>query len=193
MRATAAAVAAFGVLLLAGSAGAQNPRPWASKVPQEFRQKRNPLPNSPEVVAKGKEHFTNTCMPCHGEQALGDGPAAEFMEAKPKPLIVNGKVSVPDGVAFWVISNGIDGTAMVSLGDTLSEQERWEIIRYLHTLAAPAPAATPAAVATPATAPAAGAAAPPPPAAAPAPAAKKRSAMGASKNGPQDAEPANAK
>lgn len=158
MRASAVAVAAsvtLGVLLLTASADAQ--RPWASKVPQEFRTKKNPLPSTPDVIAKGKEHYTNTCVPCHGEQGFGDGVAAEFMEPKPKPLIVDGKLNVPDGVAFWVITNGIDGTGMASLGDSLNEQERWEVIRYLHTLGAPAPApAPPAAVVTPAPAPTAG-------------------------------------
>lgn len=143
------------VWLFAAAAGAQNPRPWASKVPQELVKKQNPAPNTPQIVAEGKEIYTNTCLPCHGEMAQGDGPAAQFIVPPPKPLITNGKVSVPDGVAFWVITNGIDGTGMASLAEALTEPERWKVIRYLHALAkpaAPAVAQTPAPAGTPAVA-----------------------------------------
>lgn len=144
-------LAALSTFLLAAVAAAQNPRPWASKVPSDLARKANPAPNTPQILAEGKELYTNTCLPCHGELAQGDGPAAAFIVPPPKPLIVNGKISVPDGVAFWVITNGIDGTGMASLGDTLTEQERWKVIRYLQVLAAPpAPAATPVVAVTPA-------------------------------------------
>lgn len=163
-------------VLAAGVAMAQNPRPWASKVPADLVRKANPVPANPQTIAEGHELYTNTCLPCHGEQAQGDGPAAAFIVPPPKPLIVNGKIAVPDGVAFWVITNGIDGTGMASLGDTLSEPERWKVIRYLHVLAAPAPAATPVVATTPGT-PAVTPAATAAPVATPAPAVSPKAAV----------------
>ena len=131
-------------LFLAVGVGAQaQPRPWASKVPADLARKPNPLAQSPEAAVAGKTVYENTCLPCHGEKAQGDGPAAQFIVPPPKPLIVDGKLSVPDGVAFWVITNGIDGTGMASLGDSVSETERWQVISYLQSMAKPAaPAAT---------------------------------------------------
>lgn len=146
-------------LLLAVGVGAQaQPRPWASKVPADVARKPNPLAQSPDAAVAGKTVYENTCLPCHGDKAQGDGPAAQFIVPPPKPLIIDGKLSVPDGVAFWVITNGIDGTGMASLSDSLNENERWQVISYLHTMAkpaAPAPTAaaavqTPAAAVTPA-------------------------------------------
>lgn len=159
------------VVLLAGTALAQSgPRPWASKVPPELVRKANPLPPSPAVIAAGKEVYANTCLPCHGEGAQGDGPAAQFIQPPPKPLISGGKITVPEGVAFWVITNGIDGTGMASLSDTLSENERWQVIRYLQAMARPAAAQpAPGAAATPAPAPDAGGASAPAPNGTPAP------------------------
>ena len=145
---TAVAGVALGVILIGDVAVAQGPRPWASRVPKDLVRKPNPLPADAKTVADGKLVYENTCLPCHGEGAQGDGPAAQFIVPPPKPLIVNGKLSVPDGVAFWVITNGIDGTGMASLGDALNDNERWSVIRYLGAMAkgaqAPAPAATPA-------------------------------------------------
>ena len=152
------AVAALGIMLLAAVSGAQGPgRPWASKVPIALVKKANPVPFNKDTIAAGKIVYENTCLPCHGEAAQGDGPAAQFIVPPPKPLIVNGKVSVPDGVAFWVITNGIDGTGMASLSDAVTEPERWQVIRFLQAMAkgeattgAPVVAVTPAVAPTPA-------------------------------------------
>ena len=141
------AVGVVGMLALAGAASAQQ-RPWAAKVPPEARKQVNPVPLSAENVAAGARVYENTCLPCHGTRAMGDGPAAEFINPKPKPLVLGSKLSVPDGVLFWVIGNGIDNTGMASFKDSLSETERWQTIAFLHSLKAPAvattrPAATP--------------------------------------------------
>lgn len=130
-----AAVAALGTMLFAAASGAQGPgRPWASKVPKELVRKANPLPYNKETVMAGKLVYENTCLPCHGDRALGDGPAAQFIVPPPKPLLVNGKLTVPDGVVFWVITNGIDGTGMASLGEAVTEPERWQVIRFLQAM-----------------------------------------------------------
>ena len=125
----------FVAVAIAATAFAGGPRPWASKVPQEDRVRTNPLPQTPATIGAGGAIYKNTCFPCHGEEAQGDGPAAEFIKPPPKPLIIDGKLSLPDGVAFWVVTNGIDGTGMASLKDALSPEDRWSVISYLHALA----------------------------------------------------------
>ena len=119
---------------LVATAAAQGPRPWAGKVPRETARMKNPLPQNAETVAAGKIVYTNTCMPCHGELAQGDGPAAQFINPKPKPLVNGTALSLPDGVIFWVISNGIDNTGMAAFKETMPENERWQAVAYLHTL-----------------------------------------------------------
>ncbi len=146
------AVGVLGMLAMAGSAAGQA-RPWAVKVPPEARKQANPVPLTAENVAAGARVYENTCLPCHGTRALGDGPAAEFINPKPKPLILGSRLSVPDGVLFWVIANGIDNTGMASFKDSLSETERWQTIAFLHSLKAP-PVAAPKVTATPASTPA---------------------------------------
>lgn len=131
-----------GGMALVTSAAAQGPRPWAGKVPADARKMKNPLPPGAETVAAGKTVYTNTCMPCHGETAQGDGPAAQFINPKPKPLVNGSALSLPDGVIFWVISNGIDNTGMAAFKETMSETERWQAIAYLHSLKTPAAATT---------------------------------------------------
>lgn len=134
--------AVLGILAVALPAAGQG-RPWASKVPMEARKQVNPVPLTPENVAAGARVYENTCLPCHGTTAMGDGPAAAFINPKPKPLVLGSKLSVPDGVLFWVIANGIDNTGMASFKDSLSETERWQTIAFLHSLKKPAAPSTP--------------------------------------------------
>jgi len=152
----------IGLVFVACSLGAVawgQQRPWANKVPKEQVHAPNPVPASPAAITAGQSIYTNTCLPCHGELGQGDGPAAQFIKPPPKPLVVNNALPLPDGVMFWVITNGIEDTGMSSFSETLSATERWQAILYLHSLStggasATASAATPAPPATAASSPA---------------------------------------
>ena len=73
---------------------------------------------------------------CHGAQGRGDGPAALTLNPRP----VNLQLHVPqhpDGFLLYWIAEGVQGTQMPSWKDKLTETQRWQIVRYLHELAAP--------------------------------------------------------
>ena len=130
----------FSIGLALASRASAEPRTWASKVPPDAVKAANPATGA-DAIAAGREVYAHTCLPCHGAGALGDGPAAAFIKPKPKPLILQpGKLSLPDGVMFWVVTHGIDNTGMASFSETLTEVERWQAIAYLHTLAGGDPA-----------------------------------------------------
>jgi len=40
-----------------------------------------------------------------------------------------------DGQLFYWVSYGVQGTAMPAFKDSLSEEERWNVINYLRTFA----------------------------------------------------------
>lgn len=131
-------------------------RPWLSRVPAEQQEAENPIPLDRTSVGKGKIAYENACVSCHGKKGQGDGPAAQYLDPKPKPLHINGQLPLPDGVVHWVITNGIDGTPMASLQDALTVEERWHVINYLHAMAqhygpktTPTPAPTPEVAASP--------------------------------------------
>jgi hypothetical protein len=44
--------------------------------------------------------------------------------------------NLPDGQLFWVIKNGSPGTGMMPFGN-LSDDEVWELIHYIRSLAKP--------------------------------------------------------
>lgn len=112
---------------------------WAMTqgVTGEYAGQRNSLSDDPRVVAEGKTLYLANCAACHGESGAGDGPAAAGIS--PPPADLRSVVQRPmsgDGYLMWAISDGgaAMGSAMPAFKDTLSETDRWRIIRFLRTL-----------------------------------------------------------
>ena len=94
---------------------------------------RNPIPPSSESVYAGRALYETHCLLCHGVGGAGDGPSAATMNPPPADLIVHVPLH-PDRALFEFVRDGISGTAMPALGDTLSDEEMWHIINYIQTL-----------------------------------------------------------
>lgn len=113
------------------------PRVPADKL-AEARALRTPVPNSPEVVRKGKELYDGkgTCFNCHGKDGDGNGPGAAQLNPSPRNFRHHGFWRHrTEGELFWVIKHGSPGTAMIGFGPVLSDEEIWSLIQYERTFA----------------------------------------------------------
>jgi mono/diheme cytochrome c family protein len=95
-------------------------------------------------VAQGKELYIAGCLACHGPLGTGDGPAAATLErngirVRPGNLADPKRWEETDGELFWTLSEG--NTPMPSWAETLTEDQRWQVIDYIRTLA-PKPTST---------------------------------------------------
>ncbi len=96
---------------------------------------------APKHLAKGKLLFNAACATCHGEKGDGQGPAGAAlrdiwgMAVKPsdlsQPHLRCG--DKPEDI-YQVLITGLNGTPMVSFADTLTDEQRWQIIAYIGTL-----------------------------------------------------------
>jgi mono/diheme cytochrome c family protein len=111
-------------------------------VPITARFQTNPVADTPQNVDAGRVAFQAHCAVCHGPRALGDGPAAFTLNPRPFNL----QLHVPQhatGEVFYWIRNGVPATAMPAWQDAkddqgkpqLTEEQTWQIIRYLDALA----------------------------------------------------------
>lgn len=103
-------------------------------VPFTARFARNPVPDASESIDAGRAIFQANCAICHGPRGLGDGPAAFTLNPRP----VNLQLHVPqhaEGEVFYWISEGVAGTGMPAWKDKLTEEQRWQVVRYLEALA----------------------------------------------------------
>lgn len=111
------------------------PSPVTEAVPAPFEGRVNPLPASPDSVERGRELFRKSCAMCHGEGADGKGPSALGLDPPPANFQDGARLArYGDDYLFWRITTGKPGTAMPAFGPTLSDAERWAILRYLRTI-----------------------------------------------------------
>jgi len=118
---------ALGVLALAGVAYAQ--APWGA--PAAEKEKKNPLPADAKVVAQGQKIAQINCVTCHGAKGKGDGVAAAALIPKPADWTSKKIQDESDGELFWKISNG---RGSMPAWKHLSENDRWALVRYIHSL-----------------------------------------------------------
>lgn len=94
--------------------------------------------------AEGKENYAMFCTNCHGEKGEGNGPVASVAKMDPKPKnhtdgkYMNERKSEDLFKVIKVGGKGVDKSVyMPAFGMILSEEEIWNLIAYLRTIAVP--------------------------------------------------------
>ena len=124
-------VVAFAVIV---AATAQWALPFPASGPQDQEA-------SEEVLERGRQVYTRQCQSCHGREGRGDGPAARFLEPKPRDL-KSGEWKYAEGGTVEsvarVVREGADDTGMTPFNETLSEEQITAVATYVvHVLARP--------------------------------------------------------
>jgi len=96
---------------------------------------QNPLGQSPNTIASGKEAFSHYCVACHGLDGQNTGvPFADRM-SPPVPSLKSTSVqSYSDGQLKWIVENGISPSGMPASKGILTDKEIWSIVIYLRHL-----------------------------------------------------------
>lgn len=105
-------------------------------------------PATPEAIAKGKVIYLKRCSFCHGFLGDGNGPAADYMDPRPRDFTLgtfkfrttqSGELPTDEDL-FRTVSRGLSGTGMQAFDNDiikngLTEEERWQVIHYIKTFA----------------------------------------------------------
>jgi len=116
--------------LVSNKSFAQN-KPWVA--PEQAQAVKNPLADNKNVLADASALYVTNCAPCHGSKGKGDGPAAPALVPKPADHTSDAVQSETDGSLYWKLSEG--RSPMPSYKKILSDQQRWELVDYIRTLA----------------------------------------------------------
>lgn len=107
-------------------------------LPREEREaaakRPNPVRATAESAARGRQLFLIYCALCHGPGGKGDGLVSPKFIPPPDlthPSIQKGR---SDGYMQHVIGTG--GAVMPAYGETLSPEERWDVVNFVRSLAA---------------------------------------------------------
>ena len=114
---TASVLAVFAVLALAGAAQGVPPQQAASA----------------EVLELGSVVYSEQCASCHGSEGKGNGPAARFLDPKPRDFTSGEWVYTNGDVESLVaiITAGVDDTGMTPFEELLSEEEISAVANYV--------------------------------------------------------------
>lgn len=97
-----------------------------------------------EHAMTGEPLFQEFCASCHGPEADGNGIAlADTIDQWGEPVRASDlrqpylRCGNTPADIYRVLATGLDGTLMVSFENTLTPDQRWDIIAYLSTLTLP--------------------------------------------------------
>lgn len=100
------------------------------------------VPRSRPSAEDGAALFAENCAACHGATGKGDGTmAAQLLEQRPGPLPDFSSPELARQTApeawFQTITNGRMDKFMPPWRDSLSVQQRWNLVAFLYTLSTP--------------------------------------------------------
>jgi mono/diheme cytochrome c family protein len=140
----AAALAAIG-LVAAGISARPEPSRLETKlargarhllIPAAARALANPVPASPEAIARGRAHFADHCATCHGNDGKGGTSYGRRMFPRAPDMTLPATQELSDGELFWIVEHGVRLTGMPGFGDDdpANDAESWELVHFLRTL-----------------------------------------------------------
>lgn len=90
----------------------------------------NPTPPSDSSLANGHKYYQINCAVCHGDRAMGDGPATKYGMPGIN-LTMDVTKNRTDGYIYGMIRNG---RGLMPTYDRIEEMDRWDVVNYLRGL-----------------------------------------------------------
>jgi mono/diheme cytochrome c family protein len=101
-------------------------------VPADDANAVNPIAADDASLQRGEEIYISSCIDCHGKEGRGDGVAATRLNPKPADFRDEHVKELSDGELFYIITNGIEGSAMRAW-NFFDEERRWHLVNYVRT------------------------------------------------------------
>jgi len=96
---------------------------------------KNPVTPTAESIAAGKQIYTRRCASCHGTSGQG-GPGNDLIPAAPDLTDATWEHGSTDGDIFTSVKEGIGPDFnMTPFKDMLKDEEIWNVVNYVRSLA----------------------------------------------------------
>jgi putative copper resistance protein D len=94
-----------------------------------------PVPFDAISISNGSVFFSQNCTSCHGPQGQGNGILAKTLPKPPADLLTEPHTARHTaGDFFHWLTYGIAETGMPGFSSNLSEEDRWDVVNYLHAM-----------------------------------------------------------
>jgi len=95
---------------------------------------RNPVPNSPQVLAEARAHFADHCAGCHGNDGSGRSEMGQNLYPRAPDMRAAATQTLSDGELFFIIKNGVRLTGMPAWGGDGDDADSWKLVRFIRHL-----------------------------------------------------------
>jgi len=109
-------------------------------IPANARSMRNPVPNTPAVLAEGRAHFADHCAGCHANDGSGKTEMGQNLYPKAPDMRDAATQNLSDGELFFIIKNGVRLTGMPAWGGDDADQDSWKLVRFVRHIPSMTPA-----------------------------------------------------
>jgi mono/diheme cytochrome c family protein len=92
----------------------------------------NPVPASPQALARGEAVYRAVCAVCHGLAGLGDAPVTKRGFPPPPSFLRAESRALKDGEMFHAVTFGRKN--MPPHAAQVERDDRWKVIRYVRSL-----------------------------------------------------------
>lgn len=101
--------------------------------PETYRN--TPVPFDSISIANGSNFFAENCVLCHGPQGKGNGVLAKSFSKLPADLLTEPHTERHTaGDFFNWLTKGIPDTGMPGFASKLEEEDRWDVVNYIHAM-----------------------------------------------------------
>jgi mono/diheme cytochrome c family protein len=94
----------------------------------------------PSSVDSGGMTFNGDCAFCHGQDGKSPTDVGQAMYPRVPSLASPEVQQWSDAELFWIIKNGNRYTGMGAFGKSLTDEQIWDLVRYVRSLREAAPA-----------------------------------------------------
>jgi mono/diheme cytochrome c family protein len=105
-------------------------------LPVDVKERRNPVPDSVDVLSAARAHWADHCASCHANNGSGDIEMGKRLYPRAPDMRQAETQSMTDGELFFVIQNGVRLTGMPGWGggSTHDELDSWKLVRFIRHL-----------------------------------------------------------
>ncbi len=98
-------------------------------IPSSLRDRRNPVPLTPEVLAEGRAHWADHCAVCHANDGSGNTEMGRNLYPRAPDMRKRDTQKLSDGEIFAIIRDGVRLSGMPAWGG--NDTENWHLVHFI--------------------------------------------------------------
>jgi mono/diheme cytochrome c family protein len=108
----------------------------SAALPSDARARKNPVPNTPEVLGDARAHWADHCAICHANDGSGEASMGKHTYPPAPDMRLPATQRMTDGELFFIIQNGVRLSGMPAWGGASDHdvQDSWKLVHFIRHL-----------------------------------------------------------